>query len=234
MGNWLKTIVFLIVSAFLTHLIPFSSFFRNLDTLVHEFGHAVVTLLLSGRVMYIELYVDHSGVTYSSIAKPWTAIPIALAGYMTASLFAMFMFVTYAKGKQRLGLQVITLISLIALLLFVRNAFGMIWLIGFIALNVIVLAFAPRWLRDVYYLLLSFLSLEESVFGPFSLTMMAFLNPDRAGDATNLGLHSPLPPVVWALFFTLFALACASRALRAFFRGTRKSPKPGPRPGLYP
>ena len=62
MSNWVKTILFLIGSAVLTHWIP-SSFFRNLDTMVHEFGHAVVTLALSGKVMYIELYSDHSGVT---------------------------------------------------------------------------------------------------------------------------------------------------------------------------
>lgn len=37
MSNWVKTILFLIGSALLTHWIP-SSFFRNLDTMVHEFG----------------------------------------------------------------------------------------------------------------------------------------------------------------------------------------------------
>lgn len=222
MGSWVKTIALLLVSAVLTRFIPFSSFFRNVDTLVHEFGHAVVTLILSGKVMYIELYVDHSGVTYSSIAKPWTTIPIAVAGYVTASLFAWLLFRLYAAGKQRTGLQIITLISVIALVLFVRNPFGITWLIGFIVLSVVILAFAPRWLHSGYYLFIAFLSLEESVFGPLSLTLMAYFHPRQAGDATNLALHTPLPAVVWAALFSVFSLWCATRALKSFFRAGRK------------
>lgn len=68
MNKWLKTLLFLAGSALLTRFIPFSSLFRNLDTMFHEFGHALVTLLLSGSVLRIELYPDHSGVTYSAIA----------------------------------------------------------------------------------------------------------------------------------------------------------------------
>jgi hypothetical protein len=226
MGSWVKTIALLLVSAVLTRFIPFSSFFRNVDTLVHEFGHAVVTLLLSGKVMYIELYVNHSGVTYSSVAKPWTTIPISLAGYMTASLFAWLLFRLYAAGRQRTGLQILTLISVVALAMFVRNPFGITWLLGFIALNVVILAFAPRWLQNGYYLLIAFLSLEESVSGPLSLTIMGYLTPRQAGDATNLAQHTPLPAVAWAAFFALFALWCATRALQNFFRAGRRPAAP--------
>jgi hypothetical protein len=48
----------MLITAFLTRFIPFSEFFRNVDTLVHELSHALVTLLLSGSVMFINLYAD--------------------------------------------------------------------------------------------------------------------------------------------------------------------------------
>ncbi|TVY10292.1 M50 family metallopeptidase [Paenibacillus cremeus] len=222
----IRTILFLIVSAFLTHLIPFHDFFRNLDTLIHEFGHAVVTLLLSGKVRSIELFANHSGVTYSQVTKGWSLIPIALAGYMTASLFALFMFRQWAKERQRLGLQIMTIIAILALVLFVRNEFGMMWLIGFVILNVIMLSFMPRWLMDIYYMLLAFLTLEESVFGPFSLILYAWDDPAKAGDATNLSHVTPVPAIGWALFFTLFSLWCAARALKHFIGGRKKSRRP--------
>lgn len=232
MSNWVKTILFLIGSALLTHWIP-SSFFRNIDTMVHEFGHAVVTLALSGKVMYIELYQDHSGVTYSSITKQWAIIPVAIAGYITASLFAWFLFSAYSKGKQRLGLQVMIVLSALSLILFVRNGFGIMFLVGFIALTIIVLALTPKWLRDFYYLLLAFLCLEESVFGPFSLVIYAWGNSRQAGDATNLALHTGIPAIVWATLFTLFALWCAKQAVQAFLgrnkrarSASRQSPTP--------
>ncbi|NOU70700.1 M50 family peptidase [Paenibacillus sp. LMG 31458] len=232
MSNWVKTILFLIGSALLTHWIP-SSFFRNLDTMVHEFGHAVVTLALSGKVMYIELYQDHSGVTYSSITKQWAIIPVAIAGYITASLFAWFLFSAYSKGKQRLGLQVMIVLSALSLILFVRNGFGIMFLVGFIALTIIVLALTPKWLRDFYYLLLAFLCLEESVFGPFSLVIYAWGNARQAGDATNLALNTGIPAIVWAILFTLFALWCAKQAVQAFLgrnKRARSSSRQSPTP----
>ncbi|MCC2686745.1 MAG: hypothetical protein K0R75_3644 [Paenibacillaceae bacterium] len=108
MGRWMQTILILIGSAILTHAIPFSSFFRNLDTMIHEFGHALVTLLLSGQVLRMELHADHSGVTYSSMTSTWSAVPIALAGYISSALFAMLMFYLRSKRQQRLGLKLIT------------------------------------------------------------------------------------------------------------------------------
>ncbi|KZE81115.1 hypothetical protein AV654_01060 [Paenibacillus elgii] len=223
MGNLIKTVFFLILSAFLTHLIPFSDFFRNLDTMIHEFGHAIVTLALSGKVMYIELFANHSGVTYSQVTNRWSLLPIALAGYTTASLFALFMFRMRASEKHRLGLQVMTAIAIVALILFVRNEFGIFWLLGFIILNTIMLAFMPRWLSDLYYLLLAFLTLEESVFGPFSLILYAWNDPAKAGDATNLSLVTPIPAIGWAVLLTLFSLWCAVRALKLFLGGRKSS-----------
>jgi hypothetical protein len=234
MSNWAKTILFIIGSALLTHmpLIP-SSFFRNLDTMVHEFGHAAMTLALSGKVMYIELYDDHSGVTYSSITWAWALIPVSLAGYFTASLFAWFLFSAYAKGKQRLGLQVMIALAVLSLVLFVRNMFGVTWLLGFVVLTVLVLALTPKWLRDFYYLLVAFICLEESVFGPFSLIIYAIRSSRQAGDATNLAQYTGVPAILWAVIFTLFSLWCAKQAVQAFLgrkKGARASRTQSPTP----
>ncbi|NOU98205.1 M50 family peptidase [Paenibacillus sp. LMG 31456] len=230
MSNWLKTVFFLVGSAFLTRLIPFSSFFRNLDTMIHEFGHAVVTLVFSGQVMYIELFANHSGVTYSRVMDNWTQIPISLAGYMTASLFAVFLFKMRAIDKHRLGLQVITLLAIVSLVLFVRNEFGVIWLIGFIALNIIMLSLMPRWLSDFYYLLLAFLTLEESVLGPISLILYSLENSGAAGDATNLSRITMIPALGWSVLFTLFSLWCAKGAIQAFLGRRKTRPRPAKQP----
>ncbi|ALS24371.1 MULTISPECIES: M50 family metallopeptidase [Paenibacillus] len=221
MSNLIKTVLFLMASAFLTHLIPFNHFFRSLNTMIHEFAHAIMTLALSGHVMFIELYANHSGVTYSQISSGWSLIPISLAGYTFASLFAWFMFYARAKGKERLGLQTITLVAILSLVLFVRNEYGIMWLIGFVLLNIVMLAFVPRLLRDGYYLLLSFLMLEEAVFGSFSLVLYAMQDPAAAGDATNLAQATLIPALGWAIFFTVFSLWCASRSLRLFFGGRK-------------
>jgi hypothetical protein len=216
MIKWSKTILYILGSAILANFLPFSSFFKNIDTLIHEFGHAVMTLALSGSVMNIALYSDQSGVTRSAVSNGWSMLPIGLAGYMTASLFTWFLFASYAKGKQRSGLMAITLVAAVALVLFVRNGYGFTWLIGFIALNIVVILYANKGISRFYYLLIAFLSLEESVFGPFWLNFAAVLRPDRAGDASLLSNTTSIPAIIWSLWFTLFAVWCAKQAITAF------------------
>jgi hypothetical protein len=214
--KWSKTILYILGSAILANFLPFSSFFKNVDTLIHEFGHAVVTLALSGRVMEIALYSNQSGVTRSVVSNGWSMLPIGLAGYMTASLFTWYLFASYSKGKQRSGLIAITIIAAVALMLFVRNGYGIIWLIGFIGINVVVLMFAGKGISRFYYLLIAFLSLEESVFGPIWLNVAAVTSQGKAGDASLLSNTTSVPAIVWSFWFTLFAVWCAKQAITAF------------------
>ncbi|RJG26596.1 M50 family metallopeptidase [Paenibacillus thiaminolyticus] len=225
MKHWGKTVVFLVVAAVLTRVIPFSSFFRNVDTLVHEFGHAIVTLLVSGKVLYIHLFADHSGVTYSSAAAhSWRFILIALAGYIVSTVFAVLLFYGYARGKQQTGLMAILILTVISLLFFVRNGYGVMWCIGFLLLTAAI-CFCPwPWLRQGYYLLVAFIALVESVLGPVFLLILAVQNPGQAGDAANLARLTPVPAALWALLFTAVALLGARECLRLFLH-PRKSPR---------
>lgn len=220
MNKWLKTVLFLVGSAFLTRLIPFSSLFRNLDTMIHEFGHALMTLVLSGSVLRIELYADHSGVTYSAIQDGGKAILVSLSGYLIASLFALLLFYLYSKGRYDWGLILATSVALIMLVLYVRGSFGVMWLSGFIILNVLMLVLWKR-VSKYYYLLLAFLTLEESVMGCFFLVYAAALSPSRAGDASNLARMTAVPAIFWAILFLAFSLLCAKQALGLFFKRDR-------------
>lgn len=226
MSKWLLTVLFLIGSVFVTHLIPFSSFFRYLDTMIHEFGHAAVTLLLSGKVMYIELYADHSGVTRSLITRPWSRVPVGLAGYMSASLFAWMLFALHARDQQKRGLLAITLLAVVSLALFVRNGYGMAWLAGFIALNAVILLWGNRVIVKWYYLVLAFLTLEESVSGALYILLLALNRPGQAGDASLLAQATGISAPLWGVWVTLFALWCAKRALQSFFGRRRSSSRP--------
>ncbi len=225
MNKWLKTLLFLAGSALLTRLIPFSSLFRNLDTMFHEFGHALVTLLLSGSVLRIELYADHSGVTYSAIEAGGKAVLVSLAGYTLASLFSLLLFYLYNRGRYRWGLLLASGVALVMLVLYVRGGFGMLWLGGFILLNLVMLFVWPK-AGKYYYLFLAFLTLEESVVGSLYLVSAAAFTPGRAGDAANLARLTPLPAIVWALLFFVFSLLCAKWALGFFFKEERSRHSP--------
>lgn len=218
MFSWIRMAAIMIVTSFLTRLIPFSAYFQNVNTLMHELAHALATLLLKGSVMHIYLYADQSGVTYSSYTDSWMQIPIALAGYMGSALFALLLFVLYAKGKLRLGLALIAGTAAVALALFVRSGYGMAWSGGFTALTALVYFAAPAWLRTGYYLLLAFICLVESIISPIVLLVISVSEPAAAGDAASLSAATAVPAMVWSLLFCGFALWCAKIAIGYLFK----------------
>ncbi|CAM4338287.1 branched-subunit amino acid transport protein AzlD [Paenibacillus endophyticus] len=220
MFSWLRMAVICIVVAFLTRFIPFSDFFRNVNTLVHELAHAIAALLLKGSVMHIHLYADQSGVTNTSYTDNWMSIPIALAGYIGASLFTLLLFYLHARGHDRIGLACIALAAGTALALFIRNGYGMAWSGGFAALTAFVLFAAPDWLRKGYYLLIAFICLVESIVSPFIVLYLAVTDPAMAGDAASLSQAAYLPASVWAFLFCGFSLWCARAAVGCLFRSS--------------
>lgn len=222
MNKWLKALLFLLGAAFLTRLIPFSGWFRILDTMFHELGHALLTLIMSGSVLRIELNPDHSGVTYSLLQPGWSQITVSLAGYIVSSLCSIVMFYGYYKQKQGVGLIVISSLALITIVLFVHSGYGLWWLLIFILLNVLIYFLGER-VRNFYYLLLAFLCLEESVVGPIFLLAQSIISPSQAGDATNLANMTILPSVVWALLFVLIACICARLALQFYWKSGNRS-----------
>lgn len=224
MGRWIITLAMLAVCFVLAEWLPFSPYFRNMDTMVHEFGHAAATLLLSGKVQYIHLYENHSGVTLSAVQGGWRLIPVALSGYAAASLFSVLLFALHRHHRERFGLAIVTGIAAVTLALFIDNDYGQRWLLGFIALNVVAFLLPIRFIRVGYFLLLAFLSLAESVSGAVTVAILSYMSPAEAGDAANLARVTGIPAAVWGSVFLIFALYCARHAIGHFFAPTRKGP----------
>lgn len=216
--DWLKMTGVVLLTIMLTRFVPFSEFFRNVNTLIHELAHALATLLLSGKVMYIHLFADQSGVTYSAFSEGWMLIPISAAGYPLAALFALLLFKLHASGKETAGLVIVAVLAVVGLALFVRNGYGMLWSAGFAALTIVVAIFAPAWLRKGYYLLIAFICLVESVVSSGVIVALALIDPANAGDAANLTKATFVPAPVWGILFVLFSLWCAKRSTALLFR----------------
>lgn len=215
MPKWAKLVLYLLVAAVLTRLIPFSSLFRNLNTMIHEFGHAVVALATSGHVSSIDLNANHSGATYVMTYSTWSSILVSLAGYISASLFAVLLFYGYYKKQQKQGLILMTAVALIMLILYVHDGFGVVWLIGFIALNAL-MYFVWEPLRNFYYMLLCFLTLEESITSSLYLAWVSVTSPRAAGDAALLAQDTFVPAIGWSILFVAFSLLCANWCIRLF------------------
>ncbi|SMG33740.1 M50 family metallopeptidase [Paenibacillus aquistagni] len=224
MNRGLKTVLFLLGAWILTRLIPFSFFFRNVDTLIHEFGHALMTLLLSGKVQFIYLFADHSGVTQSIAHYKWQFILISLAGYIISSAVAMLLFLLYSRILQKFGLILLTVVAIISLFFFIRNTYGVLWTLGFIAINICVYLLPWERVKEFYYLLLAFICLVDSFVSTIILVTLSIQQPSAAGDAANLAHVTGVPALIWSILFLLIAFGCATVSMDLFLRSKRRQP----------
>lgn len=103
---------------------------RNVVTIAHESGHAVAALLMGRELAGIKLHSDTSGVTLSR-GKPrgLGMIFTALAGYPSPSLIGVGLAALVGLDLIRALLWVV--VGLLAVLLTqIRNAFGLLTVVG--------------------------------------------------------------------------------------------------------
>ena len=126
-GNWfwVAVAVSLVVS-----LTPWSQFllypFRLFTTWVHECGHALMTVLVGGRVTSITIQPDTSGLTRSLVPVGRVARGlVASSGYLGAAVVGcLLMAATRVEKWSHIILMSIGAFMLLTLVFWMRNLFG--------------------------------------------------------------------------------------------------------------
>ncbi len=97
---------------------------RNVITIVHEAGHALVAVLAGRRLSGIRLHSDTSGLTLTR-GKPYGPgmVSTALAGYVAPSLLGLA-FAALVGAEQTASVLVVCGVLLLGVLVMVRNVYG--------------------------------------------------------------------------------------------------------------
>jgi hypothetical protein len=186
---------------------------RNTITIAHEGGHGLVALLSGRKLEGIRLHSDTSGLTVSR-GKPtgFGMILTAAAGYTAPSLIGVGGAALLAAGHIT-ALLWGAIALLLALLVMVRNAYGVLTVL----------------LTGAAFFLVSWLT-EPDVQAAFAYAVVWFLllggvrpvielqrkrrrGAARDSDADQLARLTRLPGVLWVLFF--FVVAVTSLILGA-------------------
>ncbi len=214
----IPVIYYLIAVAFLLPRIPVvGKFFNIINTLVHEFGHALFALLCNGQVMKIQIFSDTSGVTVTKSRSTFASVIVSMAGYPFASLAAFVCFFTLKAGYEQGLVLALSILFLFMLILWIRNIYGVIWVVLFLSINALLIFYFKK--TDYIQLAAWFYSLMiliESVWSTLVLLFLSIKNKSQAGDATNLAKFTRIPAVVWALLFTAFAAFMAYEVIALF------------------
>ena len=185
---------------------------RNVVTIAHEGGHALVALLVGRRLAGIRLHGDTSGVTVSR-GRPTGpgVVATTFAGYVTPSLLGLGFAAMLAMGRIT-ALLWISIALLAALLLQVRNAYGLASVLV-TALSIFAVSwFAPDRVQAVLAYVFTWFLLFAGIRPVGELQRKRFTGRARDSDADQLARLTRVPGLVWVGAFGLVALAALALA----------------------
>jgi hypothetical protein len=184
---------------------------RNAITIAHEGGHAVVSLLTGRKLDGIRLHADTSGVTYSRGRRSGPGIvATAAAGYMAPSLLGLAAAWLLAAHHVTAMLWLL-LALLIATFLAIRNAYGVLAVLGTAAA-----VFAVSYLAS---------ATVQGAFGYATAWFLLFggirpvaemqqgrrqamrLRQPLTSDADQLARLTPIPAWLWVAVFWVVSVA---------------------------
>jgi len=173
--------------------------------MIHEAGHAFMTLLVSGEVIAVNLFADTSGNTVTKAKNKFLQVLIALSGYPASALSGLLFLFLLSKGYHLYILFALVSLTLLLMVLSIRNSYGMFWAGTFTLINLLLIYFNnANWI----YLASTFFSLiilVDSVLSSFVLLAISIKTPKKAGDASNLEKFTRIPAVAWSVLLLAFS-----------------------------
>lgn len=209
-----KFFLFLLLAIVLVNVPIAGNYVKVVNTVVHESGHAFIALL-GGRVERISLFVNTEGVTYSTQNTWIGAFITSAAGYVFSAFMAFLSFWLIGKKYDRVLIGILLLLIGLNLIFWVRNFYGVFWLVTFGAGFVFLLIKGNSGLINGVLLLIASILLVESISSAYDILLISFIRPNSAGDAYNLAsLTGFIPVQVWGIFFFLQAIGFSIMGLK--------------------
>ncbi|MFD4198412.1 MULTISPECIES: M50 family metallopeptidase [Amycolatopsis] len=181
---------------------------RNVITIVHEAGHALIAVLAGRRLQGIKLHSDTSGVTVSR-GKPEGPgmVLTALAGYPAPGILGLAFASLLAAGRITVLLALAALL-LLGVLVMVRNAYGVLSVVLTAAgLAAVALVAGPQVQAWFIYLITWFL-LFGGLRPVIELQIKRRRGAARDSDADQLARLTGVPAALWMLMLGVLAVTC--------------------------
>ncbi|MDP5275364.1 M50 family metallopeptidase [Chengkuizengella axinellae] len=208
-------IIYMSILTIILMYVPFvGTFLRVTNTMIHETGHALITQFTNGEVTKIELFSNLEGVTFTRYSLWIGGFLSGIGGYVFASMMAFIFIWLWNKGKYKWMIHILLYISLINLIFWVRNLYGVLWLFCFIPFLIYFLMEKSQKFLENVTLILSILLLTTSFFSTVDILVLSLISPSRAGDAAFLNSVTYIPTLVWGILFFFQALCFAYLSIK--------------------
>jgi hypothetical protein len=205
-GNWLWLAIVVSLIVNLTPWAPILLYpFKLFTTWVHECAHALVTVLVGGRVTAIAIHPDTSGVTYSLVpAGRGVRGMVASAGYLGAAVVGcLLMAATRVERHAHRILMGLGVFMFVTLVLWMRNVFGIAVVLAW---GVTLIALARRGIGHGPRFVLSLLAIQVALNAVYDIRVL-FLVDRGQSDARTMAELFPVPAWAWAAVWMLLSAA---------------------------
>ena len=198
----------------LTPWAPFLLYpFKLFTTWVHECGHALMTVIVGGRVMSIAIEPDTSGLTRSLVPVGRVARGlVASSGYLGAAVVGcLLMAATRVEKWARAILLGLGAFMLLTLVFWMRNPFGFAVVLAWGA-ALVTLARKDMAHANALRFLLSLLAIQVALNSVYDIRVL-FLIDRGQSDAATMAQLFLLPSWVWATAWMLMSVAMLGATL---------------------
>jgi hypothetical protein len=187
---------------------------RNFVTIVHEFGHAVMVLLMGGRIKRFTVRSDTSGEVLSALPKGRIRRAFtAGAGYPAPSVTGGLLALCVAQGWQQYALYVMAVVATLTIILWVRN----LWAFGILLFSAAVFAGSAYYANELVWSIILWGLIGVLIFGglrsAFEQFQRTLRKQDEGSDTETISKTIFLPKIVVSFSFLLICGLSAAFAL---------------------
>jgi hypothetical protein len=179
---------------------------RNAVTIAHEGGHALAALVTGRKLTGIRLHSDTSGVTVSRGRPSGPGMVLtAFAGYTTPPLLGLAAAALLGVGRLTAVLW-ISLALLAAILLLIRNAFGVVSVVVTGGVIFAVSWYGSEQVQAAFAYFAAWFLLAGGVRPVFELQRLRWQGRAPQSDADQLSRLTGVPAILWVGLFGVVAL----------------------------
>ncbi|MFT8704181.1 M50 family metallopeptidase [Bifidobacterium aquikefiricola] len=179
---------------------------RNLITIIHEGGHALIALCSGRRLGSVRLHADTSGETVSFGKSHGIAYVVtAMAGYPAPAVLGIAASLLAARGYVSATLWILVAL-MFALLIRVRNMYGIIVIMVTASLVVGISWWADIRVQTIAAHSLAWFLILGSIRPLLELQSQRARGQSHGSDADSLDAATRIPGLVWIILWMLWSL----------------------------
>jgi hypothetical protein len=180
-------LLYLAAALAISRLPMFRVYFSLCNTLIEKIIHVLaVVATREGKSNKIKLYKNGSGETTSIVNSKIQKVMIVYIGYTGTLLLAMGLFYLLSLNKFHFVIYFFIALMVISILLWIRNLFGVLWALSFVALLAVPLYFRNELAIMHISIFLSSLILIQAIINAFQVIRQSFRTEGKQGALAKI------------------------------------------------